>query len=164
MYRNLYQTMENYVDEDAERCLKWFKSFMSPGEWQTRRAKIEHYVDHAVMVAYGIDQAVTTTMAVSFNEDKIGWYMYLVDTYMHDASCYEPVAGARVFPIFLRLGQCLNELTSIEGVKKKVRRLIKKDPADADSVLFELLVALVWVRNGYQVSFMPELNTKSSPI
>jgi hypothetical protein len=163
MHRNLDQAMENYEDEDVERCLNWFKSFMSPSEWDTRRAKVENYIEHATMVAYGIDKAEAPTLSVSFNEDKIAWYMYLLDTCMHDASCYEPVAGARVFPVFLRLGQCFTELTSIEGVNKKVRRLIKKDPSEADAVLFELLVALVWVRNGYKVSFIPELKSKKQP-
>lgn len=163
MNRNLNQAMENYHDEDVERCFNWFKSFMSPGEWEARRAKIENYIEHTIMVAYGIDKAEAPTLSVSYNEDKIGWYLYLIDTFLHDASCYEPVAGARIFPIFLRLGQCFDELTSIEGINKKIRKLIKHDPTEADAVLFELLVALVWVRNGYKVSFIPEIKHKKQP-
>ncbi|WP_158991695.1 hypothetical protein [Mucilaginibacter sp. L196] len=155
--------MENYDDDDVERCFNWFRSFMSPSEWLERRAKIENYIEHAIMVGYGIDKAEAPTLSVSFNEDKIGWYMYLMDTCMNAASCYEPVAGARLFSIFKRLGECFTELSAIKGVNKKVRRLIKNDPTEADAVLFELLVALVWVRNGYTVSFIPELKHTRQP-
>lgn len=163
MLRNLKQDIENYDDEDVERCLKWFRSFMSPSEWLERRSKIERHIEHVTMAAYGLDKSDTPTLSVSYNQDKIGWYMYLMDTCIYDANCYEPVGGARIFPIFKRLGECFDELTAIEGVNKKVRRLIKNDPNEADAVLFELLVALVWMRNGYAISFIPEVKHTKQP-
>jgi hypothetical protein len=155
--------MENYNDEDVARCLLWLQSFMSPGEWKERRAKIENYIEHAIMVAFGMSTSEAPTLMVSYNEDKIGWYMYLMDTCMYDASCYEPVAGARVFPIFKRLGESFEKLSTVAGINKRVRRLIKNDPMEADAVLFELLVALVWVENGYTVSFIPEIKHTRQP-
>jgi hypothetical protein len=62
-----------------------------------------------------------------------------------------------------QLGQHLELLKSIDGVTKKVRRLVQKDPKDADAVLFELLTALVWARNKWEVSFLPEVKSSKQP-
>jgi len=156
--------MQNYFDEDVSRGFHWFRNFMSDEEWNKRRARVEEHIEHAIMSGHGLSSLPEEEfLRVNFDRDKIVWYLYLMDTCLHDANSYEPVAGARVIAIFKRIGEHLEELKAITDVNKKVRRLIKNDPSEADAVLFELLTALLWARNGYQVSFLPELKSEKQP-
>ncbi|GAB5527489.1 MAG: hypothetical protein Roseis2KO_53610 [Roseivirga sp.] len=95
--------------------------------------------------------------------DVIGWYLYLVDVLINEPHKYEYFQGARVVPIFKRLGSDLEMLKQIGGVEKRVKDLLKKRQLEADHLLFELLTALLWARNGYQVTFLEEENHDKTP-
>ncbi len=96
-------------------------------------------------------------------DDQIGWYLYLVEMYLKQPHKYEFFQGARVIPIFKRFGQDFEMLMQIEGIRKKVKNLIKVRKSEADAMLFEILTALVWVRNGWNVSFLEESKTGKMP-
>ena len=64
--------------------------------------------------------------------------------------------GARVIPMFKRMGADFEHLQEIKGLEDKVKHLIKKGRSQADAILFELLTALCWSKNGWEVSFIPE--------
>ena len=94
----------------------------------------------------------------------MAWYLYLVDTALRDPLKYEPIQGARVLPIFKRLGTDLDLLKRIGGVDERVQRLLGGERAQLDGGLFELLVALLWKRTGYPiVEFIPERPPGKSP-
>ncbi|TBO44470.1 hypothetical protein [Pedobacter kyonggii] len=52
---------------------------------------------------------------------------------------------------------------SIEGVRKKAKNLIKVRKSEADALLFEMLTALMWARNGWEVNFLEESKTGKMP-
>jgi hypothetical protein len=102
--------------------------------------------------------------AVAFADDRIAWYLYLADKALNDPYGYEPNQGARIVPIFQRLGTDLELLKSIGGVEDRVRRLVTTERRQPDPVFFELLAALLWRRNGYdQVEFVKERPPVKSP-
>ena len=76
--------------------------------------------------------------------DQIGWYMYLVYTYLYEPHKYEYYQGARIVPVFKRIGMEIENLSKkIKGLNKKVKDPLKKRPMEADAILFELLTALL---------------------
>ena len=165
MKRKLDQTLENYHDENLSNSFSWFRAFFSDKEWAERRSRVEDHVEYVLMSGYGFAEKKDDGefLRMNFDKDKIVWYLYLVDTCLHDIACYESVAGARIISIFKCIGEYLDQVKEIEGINKKVRRLIKSDPIEADTVLFEILTALLWTRNGYQVAFVPELKSVKQP-
>ena len=89
-------------------------------------------------------------------DDQIGWYIYLVEMFLKEPHKFESIQGSRVVPIFKRLGVDFDLLMTIGGLEAKVRSLVKKRRSEADAILFEILAALTWVRNGWSTEFLEE--------
>lgn len=152
----------NYEDSDIERALEWFLAFIEPEDWKRRVERIEEQLD-AVLQPRPSREEVTTHGSVSIGDDRMGWYLYLIDTAVHSAERYEPIQGSRVLPIFKRLGADLGYLQKIPSVTDRVSRLVAGERAQPDSGLFELLVALLWHRNGYTVELLKERPQSKTP-
>lgn len=144
--------------EDAvavRRALDWFMEGLSAEEWSRRKNAIEDYLE-AVHAPYLSREAAPAPAPLSTYTDKMGWYLYLAETALTRVESYEPTQGARVLPIFHRLGTDLGLLTTIGDIEGKRARLLTIDADAPDSGLFEMLVALLWRRNDWcDVDFVP---------
>ena len=150
-------------DEDIEAALQWFLGFLNRSDWNTRVAAIERDIETGIQPKTR-DFNASDYVSVYGGGDRVGWYLYLLDTAQHDPLKYEPSQGARVVPIFKRLGADLALLKRIGGVEDRVQRLLDGDRAQPDGGLFELLVALLWKRNGFPtVEFIVESPTQKTP-
>jgi hypothetical protein len=145
--------------ENLIKSLNWFLSFMSEKEWVRRKTAIEEIISGKIQP----DKPSAETVRLVIKEDLIGWYLYLVDVWIHEPIKYEYFQGSRVLPIFYRFGLDLESLKKVGGIEKKVKELIRKRRTEADAILFEFLTALLWVRNGYEVSFIEESNLGKTP-
>jgi hypothetical protein len=152
-----------YNDPDFARGVAWIMGFMDPADWKRRAAQIEQNLK-TVFERHETEPKAVTHGAVSFADDQIAWYLYLADKALNDPYNYEPSQGARVIPIFQRLGTDLELLKSIGGVEDRIRRLLTAERRQPDPVLFELLAALLWRRNGYDpVEFLEERPSEKTP-
>jgi hypothetical protein len=98
------------------------------------------------------------------NEDRIGWYLYLVETSLYAPSRTEVNQAARVLPVFSRLGSDLALLQTIDGIEAKAAKMLDVSNEHPDSGLFEMLIALLWARNGWKnVVFIPANATEKRP-
>jgi len=156
--------MENYSDADIERALNWLMSFMHEKHWPERFKEIENQLTEMIHNP-GREEKTTKDMKVIKNKkDQIGWYMYLMQKLTTDITKYESYQGARVAMVFKRIGMELDSVKKVGGIEKKVKKMLKSDKSQADSTLFEILVASLWVRNGYTVSFVPEGSGRSADL
>lgn len=155
--------VSNLEDEDVINAWKWFTSFMSEQDWKNRKARIEERVSVTFKELSPSLSVPSEEKVLVVKEDMIGWYLYLVDMAIHELHKYEYFQGARVIPMFKQFGLNLDLLRGIEGVEKKVRDLLRKRPSEADAILFEILTALLWARNGYEVVFLAEEDGKRTP-
>ena len=163
--------MENN-NQELQCILEWFLGFIKPVEWQERKRVIEKRLDE-IHRPKKSRQDATNYESISFQKhDRMGWtmswYLYLAEMLLTEPTKYEPIQGARVIPIFERLGSDFELLHRIGGINEKVERLLsfgKRGTLEPDSTLFEILVALLWKRNGWEdVSFIPEASKKSPDI
>lgn len=152
----IYIDVPIYKDDDIQRALKWFLSFMSEIGWATRKAAVEKVVQIEIRTTRSTSTSLSEMLPLSVSDDKIGWYLYLMECLLYDITKYELVQGARVAPIFKRIGIDLEIVKNVGGIETKIKRLLKKEKSQADETLFEILVALVWAKNGWEVSFIPE--------
>ena len=150
-------------DADIEDALEWFLDFLGGDDWTGRVAAIEENIESGLgpatrdFGAGGLASAYTGL-------DRIAWYLYLVDAAQHHPLKYEPSQGARVLPVFKKLGANLGLLKGIGGVEDRVERLLGPERGQPDAGLFELLIALLWKRNGYRiVEFIPESPSCRTP-
>lgn len=152
-----------FDDQDVINSWKWFMSFISEKEWQKRKAGIENKIAIEFRSSLPFSEPLTEGTLIVVKDDIIGWYLYLIEMLIHEPHKYEYFQGARIVPIFKRLGADLNLLKSIEGVERKIKEMLKRRVSEADALLFEILIALLWARNSYIVSFIPEKKGKKTP-
>ena len=150
-------------DPDVLRSWEWFMSLFSKNEWRERRTVIEDKIrvrpESSDPFSKSLDQGVLQVV----NDDQIGWYLYLVETFLFEPHKYEFFQGARVIPIFKRLGLDFEDLLQIEGIRSKVKNIIKVRKSEAEPLIFEILVALLWKKNGWKTNFITESKTGKMP-
>ena len=142
------------IDQDVEKALHWFLSFIEPDKWQLRKEQIESNLDSVLSSRQGVEK-MPALESVSIYDDRIGWYLYLAETFLYDHHKYEPIQGARIIPVFKRLGENIELLKFISGVEEKAERLLNADRSAPDPIIFEMLIALLWARNNWKVEFIP---------
>lgn len=147
--------LHSSFDPDVERAFKWLMSFQSEAEWSARKQSLEADVQASWQSANASRWDIELFRHVC-QQDRFGWYLYVIETALYDPTNSEVNENARLSPIFRRLGENLDSLRKIGGIEQKVKHLLapKTQP---DQVLFEMLIALLWTRNGFeQVEFVPE--------
>jgi hypothetical protein len=143
------------VDPDIERAFRWFLSFLPSGEWASRKAAIEQDLE-AISDSTKPRSVGADFYRLAGPEDQMGWYLYLAETSLYDPRRTEVNQAARVLPVFRRLGMDVDVLQKIGGIDQKVLDILNHSKAQPDSVLFEMLIALLWARNGWrEVAFIP---------
>ncbi|WP_293303143.1 hypothetical protein [Pedobacter sp. UBA4863] len=150
-------------DIDIENAYNWFKSFISDKDWLKRKDEIENYLSTIVKSSTPFSEPISEGTLLVIQKDQIGWYLYLVHAYLFEPHKYEYYQGARIIPIFKRVGMDINLITKITGINKKMRDLFKKRRSEADAILFEILTALLWVRNGWEVAIVEEGKGAKTP-
>jgi len=152
-----------YDDEDVIKSWKWFMSFISEQDWKNRKANIENKITVKSKSTPPFLEPLTEGTLVVIKDDVIGWYLYLLDMLINEPHKYELFQGARIVPIFKRFGMDLDKLKSIDGIEKRIKAMLRKRRSEADAILFEILTALLWSRNGYEVAFLDERNEGKTP-
>lgn len=154
--------MKNLQNPEIKRCLDWFLGFMSHSDWKHRKDAIEEYLE-SVLSPHKSRHEATTLKALSITTDRIGWYLYLAEKALTDVASFEPSQGSRIMPLFCRLGTDFEQMRSIRGIDQRVERILWNEAANPDSGLFEILVALLWKRNGWpEVEFVPESSSRKT--
>ena len=150
-------------DADLQRALRWFLDFLGGDDWKRRVAAIEENIETGIQPKPR-DSQLGDFVPIYSGTDRIGWYLYLLDSAQRAPLKYEPLQGSRVIPIFKRLGADLDLLKGVGGVEERVGRLVNPERSQPDGGLFELLIALLWKRNGYTtVEFIPESSRRKTP-
>lgn len=155
--------LPQFDDDDVIKSWKWLMSFISENDWRKRKAIIEDKIAVEFRTSKPFSESLTEGTLVVIKDDIIGWYLYLVDMLIHEPHKYEYFQGARIIPVFKRLGIDLDTLKNIDGIEIRVKDLLKKRKSEADALLFEILTALLWAKNGYQVAFLAEKNGEKTP-
>lgn len=152
-----------YNDADVISAWEWFISFLSKENWAKRKNTIESKIALRFRSTPPFSEPLTEGTLMVEKQDQIGWYLYLLDMLINEPHKYEFFQGARVVPIFKRFGINLTLLKSIVGIDKKIKTLLHKRTSEADALLFEMLTALAWARQGYEVNFLDEGKSEKTP-
>ncbi len=156
-----YFVFPSISDSDIINAYNWIKSFITDKDWEKRISNIEVELRLKFKNDESVDISKGTLNVI--NTDKIGWYLYLIYVGIYEPHKYDYFPSARILPIFKRLGMNLNQVKSINRINKKVRTLLSKRMSEADAILFEILVALLWTRNGWEVKFLDEAKKGKTP-
>lgn len=102
-------------------------------------------------------------------EDDIDWYIlasYLSHDFPHCDSTY---SSRRIYPYAMAIGSVADQLRKVPYVNDVLDKMLANN-SKPETQLFELLTASFYLKNGYEVSFIPENSivwpdgkTKKSP-
>ncbi|GAA6152159.1 hypothetical protein [Pseudoteredinibacter isoporae] len=171
-----YEEFGRYLDRrkteewivSAKKTLDWFLSHMGEDEWVRRRNSVVKYFRKQQDRAISVDPRFVIKVEdedsrVAFHEDWIAWYLYLVESVYYRPYVDEPSQSARVYPFFSAIGRYVKIAKSIKGIEGKLDELLKGNNNQPDSLLFEIVVAIMYKRNGWLVEFVPENPLSQTP-
>jgi hypothetical protein len=139
---------------DLKCGVEYFKSLMKEGEWEERR--------HAIAMRFYetlIGQFDDPSGKGKFfdESDLFGWFLFLGEAFTDHPQNYEVVYGCRVVPLLAAIGRNLSILKDIDGFAERAARLVGPEKRQPNAILFEMLVAGAYAREGGKVVFRKEL-------
>lgn len=147
------------VIKDIRAAVEYFKSFMSEDVWGRRRSSVEEYF--AGITKSIVESATKDSMQynnrMAYFAKWIDWYLYLADVCSTKAFGHDQSQWARIKPFFMKIGSSIELLKGVVGVEKRVKDVFYGKDNNADSVLFELIVAIAYAEQGWLVEFIPEV-------
>lgn len=154
---------DRFIDPDIERAFKWLLSFLPAGEWDRRRAAIDQHLE-VLFKPKPSPAELTSADRLIGTRDRTGWYLYLIETSLYQPFRTEVNQAARVLPLFKRLGCDLEVIKKLGNIELQAAKMLGPSKDQPDSVLFEILIGLLWARNGWgDVSFIPASKTEKRP-
>ena len=154
--------------QHTKLSLEWFLSYIKTDDWNARKESVVKYFKEQEEHVYK-DQRQASKGAedpkhrVAFHEDWVAWYLYLVECLHQRPLVSELSQSARVFPFFAAIGRHIEIAKKIEGIDAKLSEFLNSKINQPDSTLFELVVAIMYARNGYHVEFIPETALNKTP-
>lgn len=153
---------------DAKRSLEWFLEIMGENEWERRKKQVVAYFKKQQMSFFPDkgkerEELPDSEKRIAFHQDWTAWYLYLVESLYHRPYVSQPSQSCRIYPFFSAFGRHIETLKNIPGIYEKLTELLKGKDNQPDSTLFEISVAMMYTRNGWKVSFIPEDPNKKTP-
>ncbi|MEW5251193.1 hypothetical protein [Microbulbifer discodermiae] len=151
---------------DIKKSLHWFIEYMGHDSWLDRRRKLIDYFRRQENNQYENSEnhdLENEKARLAFHEDWIAWYLYLAESLADRPAADEPGQSIRIYPFFATIGKFSKELKKVRGIDAKLHDLLKKRINQPDSVLFELVVAICYLKNGWKVEFIPEKAETKTP-
>jgi hypothetical protein len=146
-------------DPELRLAYRWFVSLIGEQTWSRRRTEVMR----RVASAFENRKPNSAPISIRDPEDTFGWYLLLCESLLDHPGDYDFAQGSRVIPLMKALGRHLDLLCQIRGIEGRVQRLATYERRDPDSGIFEILVALCYLRNGWSsVRFVPESPTSKT--
>lgn len=153
---------------DAKKALDWFLEIMGEDQWSQRRKNVVSYFKKQQQSSFpekgtNREKISDSEKTIAFHQDWTAWYLYLVESQYYRPHVSEPSQSCRIFPFFSAFGRHIKLIKKISGIHEKLTELLKGNNNQPDSILFEISVALMYARNGWDVSFIPETANRKTP-
>lgn len=152
----------------AKKALHWFIDTLGVPEWERRRKTVIDYFKSFEIIELSEADVQTSDVDKLFHpiavyNDWMSWYMYLIESVLDRPGVDDPLQSARIYPFFAAIGRNIEALKSIPGIDNRLKEMLNERQNKPDSTLFELAIATLYHRNGWQVRFLKEELYKKTP-
>lgn len=154
--------------KNCKVTLDWFLSFIEPKDWDDRKKNVARYFksQQDFMLADSNSAAIAMEeerARIAFHEDWVAWYLYLIESIFERPVVDEIAQGSRIYPFFSAIGRHVKIARKIIGIDEKINGLMNGRSNQPDATLFEIMIAITYARNGWQVEFIPETAKIKTP-
>jgi hypothetical protein len=158
------KVMENSSERDEIRAaFDWLVGIIGGRQWARRKSVVEKHVNTVLKPKSKLVPLYSESARVLYPEDQFAWYLYLTESYLSHPENYDFAQGSRVIPIMKSIGRWIHLVEDIEGLRKRMSKMANEGKKEADSGLFEALVALAYARNGHcTVKFIKEYSERKT--
>jgi hypothetical protein len=94
--------------------------------------------------------------------DLIALYLYTIQNSINFNRCHDPMLAGRVYPFLVQIGINIDKLKSIVNIQNKLKKLMDYKNNCPLSTFYEIVVAIHYASDGWEVEFIPE-NDKKNP-
>lgn len=169
-YAAFFERFNNRHDaplvKDIKVAYRWFIEVMGEEVWIERRGKVLAYFRQMSERLYTGKSDVSfheKDARLAFYDDWIAWYLYLTESLADRPTVDEPAQSSRIWHFFAVIGEHCESLKLVKGIESKLNDLLVKTINQPDSILFELVVAICYSKNGWDVEFIPETAMHKTP-
>lgn len=142
---------QDWRDDEVQAAVNWLGG-LAPAADMARRVDAQRQgLEAALTVWREGGQAQATD-----GRDQAAWWLLQGADFAHGRRHTVPDEAARITPLLKRLGAELTAVRAIPGAEQRAARLVTDRRTSMDSGVYELLVALAWRRDGWEVAFVPE--------
>ena len=158
-YASISDMHKDPVVINIKAAVDYFKSFMSEAAWERRTNDVKTYFSGVTssIVKAATKDSMQYNNRMAYFAKWIDWYIYLAEVSSTKASGHDEAQWARIKPFFTRIGSALDLLKGVVGVEVRVKDMLHSKDNNADSTLFELIVAIAYAEQGWEVEFIPEV-------
>lgn len=167
-HKEFYEWFHNRLEDpyfiSIKKAFECFIDIMGQEDWLKRKGKVINFfnkMEKKFLKNPEIHDNNIETM--SFYQDLTAWYLYLIETIFNNPAGDEPTESSRIYPFFATIGKHIDELKNVKGIESKLNELLIKKKNQPDSTLFEIVVAICYLKNGWNVEFIPETSTNKTP-
>lgn len=134
-----------------------FMAQITEQEWFRRRAAI---LERLRDLPKG-DLATAPSIRVA--DDEIAWYLFLCEQALTNPMCIDVSQAARAIPFFCGIGDRWKYAARVKGLEIHFKEILSRRRKEPDGLLFEVLTALAYAENGWDVEFVPENPPNKTP-
>ncbi len=147
-------------DPELEQAFRWFVDIIGSPAWGRFRADIVLFTESLETYTSNIDLYSKPHTP----PNQFAWYLYLCEAFLYHPIDYDFKQGCRVIPVFKSIGKDIATAREIVNVEDKIRACAATAPNSIDGVLFEMLVAIAYGKEGWKTTLLPESsNATRSP-
>src|SRR6266404_5664722 len=154
---------ERVVDDpDVQSALEWFLEIAGNRRALEQRIQAAQAFYRAGSVPKGLYWP--ETQALVMKDDLIASYLAQADALLRDWRAYDLVLGTRIVPFIKHIGKGIDSLRQMPGAVERARRLLNPKREHPDGALYELVTAVRYARDDYEVEFVPETSDRAGDL
>ncbi|EIT72020.1 hypothetical protein [Hydrocarboniphaga effusa] len=144
-----------HEDDDVARALEWLYETCGDRS-QDVKTRVQKAQDTYIRHVGNPNERGGDITLDTLGADLVASYLAQADALINNAAAYDLGLGTHVVPFIKQLGENLDKVKSIAGASDRAARMLLSNGSDPSGGFFELVTALRYVQDGYQVEFVPE--------
>ena len=150
------------MDDDREMQLAWIKAFyqllvdrLGAEAWATRKVAYQARV-RAREAKVNLHLPIEPQLFVPA-EDDVDWYILASELAYDVQESDSAYSSKRIYPYLQAIGAVADQLCRVPNVEAVLDKMLANNNKP-ETQIFELLTASFYLKNGYEVSFLPEMS------